>query len=228
MEKNKGLKKRKYKKMGKKNLKNVEDYFDSLSLNLLSHGINIEYSLDFAERMKTYIHVHIQNKDLQKSSNFFSLFPYESRDLSYIIITKPGFGKYRISQEFKIGSYFNNKSYWEENPNLEGEEWLIKSYRDKRLILYTEEAIDLSQKLAKRLIGKEIYEVDERKVGPRRVVHYPSPSLAHTFLMNEGQESYSGSEIELEEEIVKKLEDSTLLENLIKFHEFFDELNSKE
>ena len=54
------------------------------------------------------------------------------------------------------------------------------------------------------------------------------PLLNHKFGWRERDDVYMGTRIMLREEAVKHLRDSSLLENLITYHQFFEELRDDE
>ena len=219
-----------YEKLTRNDKRKIKDFIKNIQLNLLTHGINIGYSLDFSKHLRTYIHASITNKKLQHESRFMTLFPLTeniNREICLVNFTKTN-NCYEITQDFYIGDIYNNKGIIEKVFNIkEGDKWKFDKYKSDGYIFSIEDCIYLSRKLIIKLIGSKFREVDERLLGSleKCVTYKPKPCLSHEFGLIGMPELYTGSRVCLKGEVVKNLNESSLLENLIKFHEFFKSLN---
>ncbi len=212
-----------YKKLTTNDLLKLNDYMSNLELELKKLNILITYNLEDSRYMETYANAHIFIPEIQ-NSRFFTLFPLgDYFGICNLNLTRKN-SLYRVSQEFKIGSEFNNKEFLIERVFEigEGDEWKLKQAEEARVIIPVEETLGISRNLIKELLGKKKFkEVDERKVSDRWVRYRPFPSLAHRFGIPYEQDFYCGSEICLKDELVKNLNECSLKDNLVKFYNFF-------
>lgn len=181
--------------------------------------------------------VGITNKSLRYDSSITSLFFPWSSEIGDVVFTKTH-NKYRVKQEFHLGAILNNRDYFESKEFLEevfrvkieeGEEWKLKKFQQEVLLYSVADAMDLSRELMKKLIKGRFYELNtdidtlaEEVVEMDPSVNYPL--LNHKFGWRNRDDVYMGTRIMLGEEVLKHLRDSSLLENLVKYHQFLNEL----
>jgi len=211
--------------LDKNDIEMIRDFMDSIKFNLIANeNINLDYYL-FPEKSQTeLVNVEVSNTHLYESK-LVTLFPNPYYNFNTNYFTKTN-NHYNINQIFNLGSVCNNNNVLEEITNevLEGEEWKFNT--DDYIDLIDFEKIkDLSKKLTQELSKEYFKEIDERTIryfNRQNFYEYHPPLLIHRFGITGMPFFYTGSQIYLKTENLRlnEIKQSTLFENIIKFHKF--------
>ncbi len=229
-----------YQAFTKEEIKDLESCLISVKLNLLTHGININYK-ESENNDNSFITKYGFKKDKSDIHRLFTLIGSKSLgDSKYKNLFPPilGIGSinlnkvdghYIIKKEFYLGGIFSTKELLLKYLDVqEGDEWKIDAIKDEITVFTANEVLDLSRKLAKSIINKPFREIDIRNIKHEGEYYNAFPRLIHEFetvLTTQFNQSpiYTGSKIGLRK-ITKNLEETNLIDDLIKFHNFFKDI----
>ena len=201
-------------------------YLKSVQLNLLLDEIDVGFLVYSFSNSGTSMHSNIVNKKLQSDPRFSALWPAE-KAISRIQFTKTSKNKYQITQIFSLGSKYIDEQFLEHYFEVSGgSSWELEKFKHENVTIGKADSMDLSRDLTSKLSQIGPVEVDTRTLNVGDPYDSTHPLITHFFGTSGNDVNiYTGSEIALEQEVVKNLRSNKIPENLIKFHDFARELN---